>query len=774
MSQRLSTLDASLRRDLSRDTVKNLLLSSGLVEMTGGLGRVALPRMAPAWCEPGALIVGAACVFLGATGCASPASAPLVDAAVAEDGPQVAFELSAGLLPFGDIPFPDDLYRDEIDGAIGVGTSSVFGPVNGLVDELLADLGSVPGFSPVAPIFMRIEGDLDATTLPGDAAASMREGASVFLLDIDPSSPGAFSRVPIECRWSASRGLLTARPARGEPLSGGRRYALVATRRVLGPEGEPLRPSATYRAVLEATGVPDDPHVARAYRAHSSALAALVNVGLHKDEIAALAVFTVQDVNIGLSAVFRGAEAFGVSAPTVTQALSGPELDAMLGVPTSVGVGIDAEGGVQHENVGWLIQGTVNVPNYLAGVATNVGRFEIGGDNLYTTRRVEVTPFTLSLPIIPSAADSVTLPLVIFLHGLGRDRADVLPLANQLNAAGYAVLAIDAPYHGLRRPGATDASHRFTSGPGADGLADEGSQDSVEWFLGARDAGGDRAPLHPAFVRDAIRQNVSDWLVVLRAISKDPSWIGSLPGLSAVSLGTERVGLVGIDVGGQVGALLSSHDARFDANIFAFTGAGVSEWLLDSPVFAAMERSLASSVGNVAADRTPDNSLLHSPVIALWQTLVDMGDALAFAPTLRRQPRDILLVSSTGDELLGLRATEAFAGSLRLPLVGDANAQYVTLGRASAPVSHNTTIASELTTQAFFNYDSATRTLYSLDEDQLWFDVDGPPPFDEFGEPLTVSNPIDQALTQAVFFFESWRSGTATVIDPNAQLARSR
>jgi len=763
-----------LHRDLARDTVKNLLLSSGLVEMTGGLGRVALSRMAPAWSMPGAVIVSAACVFLGAAGCASPASAPVLDAGVVHGGPQVNFRLSAGILPFGDIPFPDDLYRDEVAGTIAVGAGAVFEAANALVEEMLGDLGDVPGFSPVAPIFMRIDGGIDATTLPGDAAASMREDASVFLLDIDPSSPGAFSRVPIECRWSAGRGLLTARPARGEPLSGGRKYALVATRRVLGLEGDPLRPSETYRAVLEATGVPEDPLVARAYRAHASAIAALVNVGVPKEEIAALAVFTVQDVAAGLSALVRGAEAFGVSAPTVTQALSGTELDAVLGVPSSLGVGVDAQGGVQHENVGWLIQGTVDVPNYLAGVATNVGRFEIGVDNLYTTRRVELTPFTLSLPIIPSTTDAIELPLVVFLHGLGRDRADVLPLANQLNAAGYAVLAIDAPYHGLRRPGATDSTHRFTSGPGADGLADAGSQDSVAWFLGALDAGGDRAPLHPAFVRDAIRQNVADWLVVLRAFAKDPAWIASLPGLSAVSIGTERVGLVGVDVGGQVGALLSSHDARFDANIFAFTGAGVSEWLLDSPVFAAMERSLASSVGDIATGGAPVDPLLHSPAIALWQTLVDGGDALAFASALRRQPREVLLVSSMADELLGLRATEAFAGSLRLPLVGDTTAQYVTLGRASAPVSDNTTIASELKTQAFFTYDSATRALYSLERDVLRFDATATPPFRQRAEPLTVTNPIDQALTQAVFFFESWRSGTATVIDPNAQLARSQ
>ena len=690
------------------------------------------------------------------------------------DGPQVIFRLSSGALPFGDIPFPDDLYRDDADRTIGVGTSPVLGAANGLVDEMLADLGAVPGFSPVAPIFMRIDGRLDATTLPADAAASMREDASVFLLDIDPGSPGAFSRVPIECRWSVSRGLLTARPARGEPLSGGRKYALVATRRVLGVEGDPLQPSETYRAVLEATDVPQQPQAARAYRAHASAIAALVNLGLQKDEIAALAVFTVQDVAAGLSAVVRGAEAFGVAAPTVTQALFGAELDAMLGLPSSVGVGVDAEGGVQHENVGWLIQGTVNVPNYLSGVATNVGRFDIGVESLYTTRRVELVPFTLSLPNVPSAADAVDLPLVIFLHGLGRDRADVLPLANQLNAAGYAVLAIDAPYHGLRRPGATDATHRFTSGPGGDGLADGGSQDAVAWFLGAIDAGGDRAPLHPAYVRDAIRQNVSDWLVVLRAISGVPAWLTSLPGLSGVSIDTERVGLVGVDVGGQVGAILSSHDARFDANIFAFTGAGVSEWLLDSPLFAAMDRILTASVGEFAAGAGREDPLFHSPAIALWQTLVDMGDALAFAPVLRRQPREVLLVSSTVDELLGPRATEAFAGSLRLPLVGDATAQYVPLERANAPLSHNTTIASELKTQAFFNYDSATRTLYSQEQDVLRFDVATTPPFGERAQPLTVSNPIDQALTQAVFFFESWRNGTATVIDPNAQLARSR
>ncbi len=715
------------------------------------------------------LRLGASLLWVALSSCAGPDVSPSTDAGIDLEGTRVVFEPADAPFAFGSVPFPDDLYRDE-EGKIRVAPSVALGS-GPLTAVLLEDQAGLDGFGVHPTVFFRIDGEIDPATLPSTPAASMQPGASMFLLDIDPSSPTAFSRVPIECRWNASAQTLTARPSRGEPLSGGRKYALALTNGVRDDEGAPLKPSPLYEAVLAADAVPAIAAEAAVYRAHINAISAVENVGVDRDDIAALAVFTVQDVRAGLEPLVTQAQEFVPSMPVVTRALTGAGLDAALGVPEVGVLGVHPGAGVAHENTAWLIQGVIAVPNYLSGVAAENGRFGFDSTGGLITQRVESVPFTLCLPMLEASDTTQALPLVLFQHGLGRDRADVLPLANVLNAAGYAVLAIDAPFHGLRRASAGDVTHRFVDLEAADGFVDGDSSAGAELYMGAIDAGGDRPRLHPAYVRDANRQNVSDWLVLLRALSTDPmAWLGQVDTLPPISFVLDRVGFVGIDVGGQVGTILSSLDVGIGANVLALTGGGLAEWILDSPALSALSDALLRGVGLDPAeiDYVSDAPLL-SPSIALWQTLADGGDALAFAPNLRRARRDLLMVSVRDDETVSNRTTEALAGALRLPHAGAGQARFVELPHIGTPVAQNATIGGELATQALFEHAVASHSLYAEDQGTLRFDVAAMPPFSLRESPETIDNPIEAALTQTVFFFESWRAGSATIVDPVAQ-----
>jgi len=700
--------------------------------------------------------------------CASAEGAPLADAGADGTGPRVQFELADGPIAFGSIPFPDDLYRDA-EGVIVIGPRAGLGG-QPLSAEMLADMGSLGGFSPTAPVFFYIDGPIDPATLPATPESSLGADASVFLLDIDPSSPGAYSRIPVECRWVELERRLAVRPAHGEPLAGGRKYALVVTTRVRAPDGMAIRPSEMYEAVLNADGVPSDPLQARAYAAHINALSALENVGVSRSELAALAVFTVQSVTAGLDPVVAQADLFTLAPLAIGHVATGDELTAMLGTPVPVSDGVDGIGGVAHDNIGWLLQGTASVPGLLARNAGDVGRFEIDGTGALLTKRVESLPFTLCLPVIDPLAVDTVLPLVIFQHGIGRDRSDVLPLANLLNAAGYAVLAIDAPYHGLRQPTAVDLSHHFGDQQTPDGFADGDRAASVPFFLGAVNAGGDRARLHPAYLRDALRQNVSDWLVLLRTLTQQASPLAQVSGLPPVAFATDRIGFVGIDTGAHIGAMLSTADARVDVAVLALTGGGLAEWLLDSPALSSVAADLLSELGIGPADVSHGaDPPLDWPAFALWQSIVDAGDALAFAPDLRRKSRDLLMLMAPDDEWASNRTTESLARALRVPIAGPATARYVTLETIETPVVQNAMIAGELSTQALFEHAGATHSLLTHGQGELRFQS-STPPFVARPQPVAVDNPINSALTQLVFFFESWRNGSATVIDPSAQL----
>lgn len=280
----------ALRPDLPHDSVKNRLLFREFGVMTRSKCRFrgwswpVKRREFSAYFQGRGFAHWLLVLVVFAVGCAAADTFSGVDSGVEPTGPRVVFQLSDGTMSLGNIPYPDDLYRDQTEKirvAPGAGQAAT-----SLVAALYEDQAQVGGFGTSGPIFVAVDGEIDPGTLPATPQASMQPDASVFLLDIDPSSPSAFSRVPIQCRWNASEMRIVVRTARGEPLSGGRKYALVVTTRVLDPSGAALRPSEDYEVVLASSGMPSEPSAARVYRAHVSALSALANVGLPRSQVA--------------------------------------------------------------------------------------------------------------------------------------------------------------------------------------------------------------------------------------------------------------------------------------------------------------------------------------------------------------------------------------------------------------------------------------------------------------------------------------------------------
>jgi hypothetical protein len=124
-------------------------------------------------------------------------------------------------------PFPNDLWR-EADGTIDL---SQF-PTNSLiVEDYRAAADTLDGFGKNSAIYARFDGPLDGTSLP-DPAASLLDDAAVFLVDVDPVSPGLGTRTPILAvsRRRHERSARTTRGGRsGFPLAD-HHYPLVTDR----------------------------------------------------------------------------------------------------------------------------------------------------------------------------------------------------------------------------------------------------------------------------------------------------------------------------------------------------------------------------------------------------------------------------------------------------------------------------------------------------------------------------------------------------------------
>src|SRR5262249_33904339 len=159
-----------------------------------------------------------------------------------------------------------------------------------------------------------------------------------------------------------------------------------------------------------------------------------------------------------------------------------------------------------------------------------------------------------------------------FVHGLNGQRSSVFKIANYLCERGYAVLALDMPYHGARQiaAGGRDRIHNFTGAQGADGLAEEIPQGSALEFA---DLIGDASlpKFEPRAPRDAFRQGALEVMWAARLL-QEGDWSAAQaldPQLRMLSFDSTRLLLVGISFGTFLSGLVLAVEPRFQAAVLS-------------------------------------------------------------------------------------------------------------------------------------------------------------------------------------------------------------
>lgn len=679
---------------------------------------------------------------------------------------QPRFDPTADPIDFGAIPFPDDLYLDA-DGRVEVGRlPSEDQAFEGFPDTLRLTLRDLDGFSATAPIFFYFPPEsLDATSLPETPAASMREDSTVFVLDADTGSPEAFRRTPVRVHWNAELGQLAMRPYEGHPLVPGRRYAAVVTASVLDESGAPIGPSERFRAIRDAATRPTDEVDGEAYDHYTPVLSSLASNGIPRETIAALAVFTVQTVTRDMAdaraLVWDGTP----QTVTVDQAVTaGDALDALLGMPSTDEVGLDVEGGVAHRRIGWLIQGSFESPWLISDRANVHGRFRRDASGALISTRQERVPFTITIP----AGATGPVPVVIFQHGLGSERSTMLSVADSLAGSGYAVIAIDIPWHGMRFPAdGVDVRHNYGATDGPDGFGDRTGTEVYLEYLGVVDVEGELDAFHPNYVREAFRQSVVDLMAAVRLIREgDWSGVRALSGLEGLEFDDGPMSFIGVSLGGILGTVFVSSEPEIGAAVLNVTGGDLTRLTERSPTFADLFLPILLprlGVEPSTLDPTTYPSSLH-PEVAIAQTLLDRGDSMAFAPLLAGQERHLLFQMAENDETVPNSATEALARAAGAPIV-DADPVFTDLVRETAPVSENYELDASRFTRGLYRFGPATHGLLVARGGMHRFEHPPEPPFVPRA-PVDVDNPVDDAVAQVVHFLDSWRAGNAEILPP--------
>jgi hypothetical protein len=275
--------------------------------------------------------------------------------------------------------------------------------------------------------------------------------------------------------------------------------------------------------------------------------------------------------------------------------------------------------GVTFNNVGRIYEGRIRVRNYI-NPAT--GRFE--GENLPVPGSAPFTQFgTTDVPFVAAYPDAAPFfdadpgpgtvivprvrPLVIYQHGLDKDKRDMFLVADRLCAEGFAVIAIDLFLHGeLQVPG-RPSGLGFINPTAMRNTRDNGRQSISNLF----------------HVNEAVvagRSDVDGFLTT----AGGPAVPDFTTPFAPAPVNGPAPNFIGHSLGGIVGAPYAAVSPYTSRAALSAAGGRLAEMLMLSNRGPAIKSALASA-GIV------EGTDAYQGFMAVFQTVLDDVDALNYA-----------------------------------------------------------------------------------------------------------------------------------------------
>jgi len=672
-------------------------------------------------------------------------------------------------LDFGDVPFPSDLYLDEAGHlALGAVPSSRSGEP--FFEQLRALLAERDGFSTTGAVHFGIDGALDPSSLPPTGApgqtASLDDG--VLLVDVDSTSPSRGALIPVRVVYDATRGLLSARPARGHTLRPGGRFAAAITSELRGMDGTPLAPSPAFRAIRDGAD--------RSLPAIDGALASLEAAGVSRARIVAAAVLTTE--RPGRELVELRTAVHGAPPPVarVERVIAGAALDDYFGLPSVERPGVDvpaasgAEGerAIVHATTALVVLGTFTAPRVVTGTRTDVGTARRDASGMLEAGPLEDVPFVL---IVPRGIELAGLPVLLVHHGFNASRVTAHVLADTAGRAGMAVLGIDAFQHGGRALGARDELHDLRGSPGSDGLF-ETNVASVSARTFGLTGPPDGLELFPGYPLGAFFQFTADAMSAVRLVRQGDlrAVQAADPALAALALDGNRIAYLGISMGSVVGASMLAAEPDLRGFVLNVPPGSITDTLCEGAEFRGLATGpLAGYLGIRGPFDEVSRSCANDPIVDLFRWALEPVDPLALAPHFFREPLvdgprpDVLWLLASHDQLAAPPATESMLAVAGAP--GRGEFSFATIELAPRPVFENVMTPSGLVTALALRYDPASIGLPGgLSGSSKYLDPLCPP-FERRGTPLEFENPILDVHERTTRFLDAIVRGRRPTID---------
>jgi hypothetical protein len=682
------------------------------------------------------LIAATALAVIVTAGCSSsvdnPSDVRPTDPTTGNLAPPATGTLSANRVLFspnqGILPYPHDAYFTPTPGVPTDGTlnvpSSAFFPAtlrlpntNPVVTEPVVN--ALDGFSTQAPIKIRFSTAVDLTTTAA--------GVKLIEVHVDPATKATVAfpltaspvrrvlvqdvdyRVETAPNVDAGGTLLQIVPlipllANNDPPGTTRPrdigYLVLVTSALRAANGAPIDADRDYATIKTAALANNCASVTDARlnalcnlaRAHFGAAGA---AGVSPATVVVSSSFTTQSVDTVLRVI------------TASVAASPPPATLVLPVPSATTGAITGPAGPNLANLHF---GTITLPYYLsppvappagtgteplntwwraanpppaaAGLNDPKGEFNLTRFNPFPAVRTQLTvPMLLGVPRTltkPTAG----WPIVIYQHGITEDRATLALIADAAAAAGFVIVGIDLPLHGIMpndplyalsptNPANAalpapfkvgeptfnvDYVNNTTTAPGPDGVPDSSGQHFINL-----------ASLLTA--RDNVRQGAANLIALTRAV---PAL--DLDGNPAtVDIDPTRIHFFGWSLGGIIGSAylgtpLAAASVR-SVSMFA-AGCGIMETLRQSPGYSPILNN------GLAAAGFPAGTSIYWEFVHAAQAVVESGDGCNYAANWIAKPTLLQMIQGTPgdptkptDRAVPNSSTLRLAGLLGLPTI---------------------------------------------------------------------------------------------------------
>jgi pimeloyl-ACP methyl ester carboxylesterase len=627
-----------------------------------------MDRLRMAACLAVALFLGACSGGHGSVGATNTASGngnPAGATAVTPQAPTAAlFQPLQGILPY-----PTDLYfAGSTDGTLNIQ------PANALMPNQTA-INALDGFSTTAVIRARFGGALNPASFTAQSVIVLQ----VTIDNTTKATTGVVQPLAYGIDYTTGLGpeagvgntILEIRPTHPlVPSTGATNngYLVLLTKAITSANGQAATADTDYaniKAALPTCASITDTSLHGICQLTGAHLQIAQAIGLNPADVVLSFSFSTQSIadTLGVIEQTASAQPLTVHSTGLTTAQANPRLSG-------------------HATI---YVGTLSIPYYLSRTAPLTAYWQGNPSTLDPNSRfltrfnpVPVPTETLLVPVLVTVPNANSVPkgikpaggwpVLIFEHGITRNRTDMLAVADSFADSGLVVVAIDLPLHGLTDPtsplyaSAANPLYAGLSLPATGSIERTFDLDVMNNTTGAPGPDGQIDSSGASFInltsvlttRDNLREGAADLITLTRSL---PNM--SLGNASSGDINPAGIHYLGHSLGAIVGGVYLGVASKTEVSTatLAMPGGGLTDLLIDSPTFGPR------IVAGLAAQGLAQGTTLFEQFLRDAQTVVDSGDPLNYiAAAAVNHPIHLLEVvgsdSSPPDQVVPNSATQ--------------------------------------------------------------------------------------------------------------------